>query len=157
MRFQVLGVDNEVFTYREDFKNGLLQEAKNYYEETTFFPIYIQLGCTQVLLQYQVQDYKENSQLILEKFNEAYSQIIILNIPIILKPSSKHNLPDATVVVDCTLPWEQIEGSISKNTKEKIKKAKKLVDKGGLDIQKTDLQEDYDSFYQLYAQTAETK
>ncbi len=157
VRFQVLGSDKTLFRSLYEFQKSLLNAAKIYYQGKKFYPIYIQLGCTQVILQYWVQEYKTNSQIINDQFKESYSLFLKQNITPVLLPSSKHNLPDATIVIDCSIDRDALMSNISKNTKEKIKKAKKMIESGSLDIRIWKTLEDYEHFYSLYSQTAENK
>ena len=157
MWFQILGVNKEIFESLEDFQKALLQEAKDYYHGKRFIPVYTQLGCTDVLLQYSVQGYKQDPENITQEFMEAYSHFILQNIPKSLVPSTKHNLPDATVVIDTTADLDQLNANISRNTKDKIKKAKKMIEAGTLNIKLATFSEDYNLFYKLYSQTAENK
>lgn len=157
MWFQVLGVQKEIFTQLEGFQKAVLQGAKSYYHKQRFIPVYTQLGCTDIVLQYSLQAYKQDSENIIKQFTQAYSQFCLQNISKSLYPSSKHNLPDATVVVDCTADLDQLRNNISRNTKDKIKKAKKMIDSGELKIYLATTPEDYQLFYTLYSQTAENK
>jgi lipid II:glycine glycyltransferase (peptidoglycan interpeptide bridge formation enzyme) len=155
--FQILGVYKEIFGKVEDFQNAVLQEAKKYYYGKKFIPIYTQLGCTDVLLQYPLYSYKQDSESITEEFRKVYSHFISQNVPKSLVLSNKHNLPDATIVVNCTADLDQLRNNISRNTKDKIKKAKKMIDSGELKIYLAATPEDYQLFYTLYSQTAENK
>lgn len=157
MWFQVLGVQKEIFTQLEGFQKAVLQGAKSYYHKQRFIPVYTQLGCTDVLLQYPLYSYKQDSENITEEFRKVYSHFISQNVPKSLVLSNKHNLPDATIVVNCTADLDQLRNNISRNTKDKIKKAKKMIDSGELKIYLAATPEDYQLFYTLYSQTAENK
>lgn len=94
---------------------------------------------------------------ILENFQLEYQKKSDYLLSLWLKPSKKHNLPDATIVVDTSKPLDQLRADIWRNTKDKIKKAEKVVTSSEFWVLSSTSQEDYEKFYELYAKTADSK
>lgn len=118
--------------------NDLMKELKNIKKQfKSSKNIFFQFGFINELS----QPYYENRKKIqkhLEKFN--------------LKPSLKENMPLATVIIDLTLPEEEIYKKFSKSAKRHINKAIK----NNL-IFTTASKNDIDDFYDLWNLTAKSK
>ena len=118
--------------------NDLMKELKNIKKQfKSFKNIFFQLGFINEFSQPYYENRKKTQEY-LEKFN--------------LKPSLKENMPLATVIIDLTLPEEEIYKNFSKSAKRNIKKAIK----NNL-IFITANKNDIDEFYNLWSSTAKLK
>ena len=104
-----------------------------------------------MLAEYDVNDRKKEHQIIeddfeknLEKFESNCSELRLVK-------AKKHNLPDATIVINVTQSLETLWMQVGRNHKDKINKAKKAVLNSVFSIQYSALHEDAEKFYELYA------
>lgn len=155
MWFQLLGVD--MLDEYNILIDSIIDGATTYYRWKWFIPLYIQFGITDEIIRYSVVDFKQYPENVLSSFESGFNTIKNTLTTHGLSPSIKHNLPDSTITIDLTLTYDQLRSEIGKNTKEKIKKALKAMDVHHFFYSQDQIQEQYDRFYTLYLQTADSK
>ncbi len=158
--YQILWVHSRIFADTQSvdlFKQCVVAQAHNYYKWKKFLSLFIQCGFTNILVENSVWSIKHNEQEITEQFQSIKNQINTTYQSLWLKPAHKHNLPDATIIIDLDQSIEHIRSDIGKNTKEKIKKTEKMIKQGELVHSLANSLDEVDLFYKLYTKTAETK
>ncbi len=160
VRYQVLGINHPLdASWIKNIRKLILDKIAEYYPHKRIISLYIQFGFTEQLSQYTIADYKLNSEV---HVKNTYNNLKVFEKYVNrlgLKPSVKHNLPDATIVINVAKSTEDLREVISKNTKEKIKKAENQLKNsdGKLIFELSSQLSDYELFYQLYTTTGETK
>lgn len=160
VRFQVLWIhvwlisDSQAM---QSFKKLLLAEAKNYYHGKKYLSLYIQYWFTNVLVKNNVSQLKMNEQVCIDEYEKIKKISDNQKLSRGLKQSKKHNLPDSTIIIDLSKSKELLRSEVWKNTREKIKKAEKLIQKWELFFEHSVHSSDYDLFYNLYCKTAWNK
>lgn len=157
VRFQILGVTMEQWNNCSASKKVILEGARKHYWNKLFVPIYIQLGFVDQLYVQESSKLKTDTGALLDEFIELKSTFYFQCLNLGLVSAKKHNMPDATIVIDLHKTKEELWADISKNTKEKIKKAEKGIVSHKLHIAQADKISDYELFYELYTQTAWSK
>lgn len=157
--YQILGIQDQVdASWLQWMKQVVLSGAKKYYKDVRFFiSLYIQFGFTSILAYYDIISYKTNA---LRQDQEIISAIQAQTDILTwygLSSSLKRNLPDATVVIPTNSEIQVLWEGVSKNTKEKIKKAERELHNETIACRLTTDVSDYDLFYQLYAYTGKNK
>lgn len=157
--YQVLGVHAQIdAAWLEWMKQATLTQAKWYYKDRRLLiSLYIQFGFTTPLAYYDVTNYKITPLKQDQEVAFAAQMQADMLLWYGLVPSSKHNLPDATVVFATGSTKEMLWTDISKNTKEKIKKAERELANKLISCDLTSHVSDYNSFYELYAHTGKNK
>ncbi len=155
MWFQLLGIG--LMQEYDTISKSIIDSARSYYQGKIFIPLYIQFGITHEVIHYPVHQFKQSPESILSSFDNSFNTIKNTLTTLGLSPSSKHNLPDSTIIIDLTVTHDQLRSQIGKNTKEKIKKAIKGMETHHFSYRQSQAQEDYDLFYKLYLQTADSK
>jgi lipid II:glycine glycyltransferase (peptidoglycan interpeptide bridge formation enzyme) len=159
VRFQLLGIHSDILQKSNAtiLKKEILKRANVFYAWRLYIPVYIQLWCIDILHETKVNELKLHEQDCIDEFQ------IIKNISnnqkeeLGLKQSKKHNLPDSTIVINLNKTKEDLRADISKNTKEKIKKAEKLIISSKFLVLSSTIEANYDDFYDLYKKTGDNK
>lgn len=139
------------------FKELVLWWAKKFYHGRKFISLYIQCGFTDILVKNKVSDLKQNENAYISEYETIKKISDNQKLSRGLKQSKRHNLPDSTIVIDTSKSYDELWSEVWRNTKEKIKKAEKLIQKGELLFCCSCEVSDYDSFYKLYCKTAGNK
>ncbi|HMY80296.1 MAG TPA: peptidoglycan bridge formation glycyltransferase FemA/FemB family protein [Candidatus Absconditabacterales bacterium] len=157
--FQILG-DSQLITSKEQrmlLVQSIQTQARIYYGSISYIPLYLQRGCSHVIISYPIPFYKANPIEYQQSFYKTYEIISQQLLSYGLTPSIKYNLPESTIVIDLGQSINNLLHECGKNTKEKIKKAEIVISKNHLIFRKSNNQEDFESFYKTYTQTASTK
>lgn len=158
--FQVLWLDSWIFSDTltiQQCKESLLQWAKNYYQGKKYIALYIQCWFTTVLIKNKVVHLKTNEQACITEYEKTKKTSDNQMISRGLRKSKKHNLPDSTIIIDLTRSSDELWNELGRNTKDKIKKTEKLIQKGELSFRCSYEVSDYDLFFDLYCKTAGNK
>lgn len=160
VRFQVLWIESWLFKGESDiahFQKSITQWAKSYYIWKNFYTLYIQCGFTDILVTNSVIHLKNHESECIELFFKEKKISDNQKLSRGLRQSKKHNLPDSTIIINLAESKETLRSEIWKNTKEKIKKAEKLIQKWELKFDYSTDASDYDLFFDLYCKTAWSK
>lgn len=160
VRFQVLWIHSWLISDSQTmklFKESLLQWAKSYYHGKKYIALYIQYWFTNILVKNKVSDLKQNENAYISEYETIKNMSDNQKLSRGLKQSKKHNLPDSTIIIDTSKSYDELRSEVWRNTKEKIKKTEKLIQKGELLFRCSNEVSDYDSFFDLYCKTAGDK
>lgn len=160
VRFQILWIDSWLISDNQtmqSFKESVLQWANSYYNGKKYITLYIQCWFTNVLVKNNVSRLKANEQACISEYITIKKKSDNQKLSRGLKQSRKHNLPDSTIVIDLSRSHDQLWSDVWRNTKEKIKKTEKLIQKGELLFRCSYEVLDYDLFFDLYCKTAGNK
>lgn len=140
-----------------ELKHVILQAGKLYYSKKFVIVVYIQFGFIDELCVVDTVVLKDREALFVDKFQAIKSIFDTQCRWLGLYPALKHNLPDATIIIDCSKAKEELRLDIGRNTKDKIKKAERSIISGQFVVSSSWLGSHADLFYSLYTTTADMK
>lgn len=155
--FQLLWIQYLDKKWLNELKTEVLSKAKAYYDGRRYIALFIQLGFADIIMENNVADIKKQEDILSDAFQIIKKSYDNDKLSLWLRPSKKRNLPDATITVDLYKTTQDIWNNMGKNTKEKIKKAERLISNWTLLCEQTQEENWYDDFFQLYRKTADTK